>query len=69
MVRGLKKKFFFDLKHKISQNKYIETILGPNATSEVPLSVTLFKRLKAIKMSPEDPNSDVAGFDNGPLIN
>lgn len=67
MRRGVKK-CFFDLKHKISQSKYIETNLGPHATSETLLPVTLFKRLKAIRKSPEDANSDVAGFDNGRLV-
>ena len=37
-------------------------------TSETLLPVTLVKRLKAIRKSPGDLNSDVARLDNGPLI-
>ena len=32
--------------------------------SETLLPVTLVKRLKAIRKSPGEPNSDLAGFDN-----
>ena len=36
------------------------------ATSETLLPVTLVKRLKAIRKNPGEPNSDVAGLNNGP---
>ena len=59
-VRQGLKAFRFDLKHRISQSRTPET-------SETLLSVTLVKRRKAVRKSPEEPNSDVAGIDNGPL--
>ena len=38
------------------------------ATSETLPPVTLVKWLKAVRESPREPNSEVAGIDNGPLI-
>ena len=46
----------------------MEMDLGPPATSETLLPVTLVKRLKAIRKGPGKFNSIIAGFDNGPLI-
>ena len=64
--------FCFDLTHKNFSKKKekekMEMDLGPPATSETLLPVTLVKRLKAIRKGPGKFNSIIAGFDNGPLI-
>ena len=61
--------FCFNLKHRNSQQRISTgTDLVSPVTSETLLPVTLVKQLKDIRKSPGEPNSDVAGFNNGSLI-
>ena len=57
-----------DLKHGIAQkNIYRDGLRTPTSSQTLP-PVTLVKRQKPLEKSPGEPNSDVAGFDNRPLI-
>ena len=61
-------KFFFGLKHRISQKLLQRGIQDPRNIWDAASSDTSQTSEKAVRKGPGKPNIDVAWFDNGHLI-